>query len=174
MHTFMDFRPQAPRYAYAALRHRMCGAGVTRLRDQSCAAPCVPANSVKLADWGGHMVKVDLLRSTWGAPPLPQSKTISVPSVPVLDPQHTYPVPRVDRFRSSPPLLRILLRTTSPRLSRSSPGRPSRSLKPSFLTPLPCEMPVFQVVFYALLARLGTNSDPSRALLGSKIDGMGG
>ena len=24
----MDFRPQAPRYAYADLRHRMCGAGV--------------------------------------------------------------------------------------------------------------------------------------------------
>ena len=28
MHTFMDFRPQAPSYAYADLRHRVCGAGV--------------------------------------------------------------------------------------------------------------------------------------------------
>ena len=27
MHTFMNFRPQASRYAYAALRHRVCGAG---------------------------------------------------------------------------------------------------------------------------------------------------
>ena len=34
MHTFMNFRPQTSRYAYAALRHGVCGAGVTRLRDQ--------------------------------------------------------------------------------------------------------------------------------------------
>ena len=34
MHTFMNVRPQTSRYAYAALRHRVCGAGVTRLRDQ--------------------------------------------------------------------------------------------------------------------------------------------
>ena len=27
----------------------MCGAGVTRLRDQSCAAPLVPASSVRMA-----------------------------------------------------------------------------------------------------------------------------
>ena len=49
IHIPMVFNPQAPTSAKADLRQRVCGAGVTRLRDQSCAAPLVPAASVKLA-----------------------------------------------------------------------------------------------------------------------------
>ena len=49
IHIPMVFNPQAPTSAKADLRQRMCGAGVTRLRDQSCAAPLWSAASVKLA-----------------------------------------------------------------------------------------------------------------------------
>ena len=47
LHAYlMDFRPQAPttmpRQIYL---NKVCGAGVTRLRDQSCAAPLVGAAS---------------------------------------------------------------------------------------------------------------------------------
>ena len=39
IHIPMVFNPQAPTSAKADLSQEMCGAGVTRLRDQSCAAP---------------------------------------------------------------------------------------------------------------------------------------
>ena len=65
----MDFRPQAPttmpRQIYL---NKVCGAGVTRLRDQSCAAPLVGRPAV--SDWLSMMINdqsrsmLDLLRGT--------------------------------------------------------------------------------------------------------------
>ena len=49
MHTFMDFRPQAPRYAYAALRHRVCGAGVYACVFNPAPHPWCAALSARLS-----------------------------------------------------------------------------------------------------------------------------
>ena len=85
-----------------------------------------------------------------------------------------YPMARVHLFRSRRPAPRILLRVRWPRPSSSPHRRRSSSPKPSFSTPLPRETPVFPVALSALSPRLGATSDPSRAPLGSNIDGICG